>query len=564
MRIISLLKNTVREFKKNGIKGVLKRARYFFVSPRHRLLRNHITEWQRIRKENPKFENMLKDFEPDNHLLSLAIVLNKDFSSELIIQTLERIKRIWKIKNRNIETIITIGKNFPEEKILAVEQWLKKDKKEKFKLFKLGLTDYDYEKLKNKAFKECRGGKIILLKNLEELVKVNFFSRALAKLISGNNWNSNLMEVIENNKELREKLPLKIVYAVPSIGISGGIAVILRHINILQSLGCDVSVLSFNKPPSNNYKWFNNKVPVFQLKEKNSHLLNEIDILVATHWTTAFFMDLAEARRKIYFVQSDERRFDPQDKETIELIQSSYTVKSEYMTEAIWIQRWLKEEFGHDTYYVPNGIDLNIFHKTKPLEPKGNKPRILIEGAIDVWFKGMEDAYRAVKDLDCELWIISCQGKPKKHWKYDKFFEKVDFHKMKKIYSSCDIFLKMSRVEGFFGPPMEAMACECPVVVGKVTGYDEYIKDGDNALVVEQGDFQAAKKAIEKLIADKELRQKLIANGKETVQKWSWEKTGEFLEKAIRKEPVEFFYKEDFPEKYDFTKTLEQIKSINS
>ena len=94
---------------------------------------------------------------------------------------------------------------------------------------------------------------------------------------------------------------------------------------------------------------------------------------------------------------------------------------------------------------------------------------------------------------------------------------------MRRIYSSCDIFLKMSRIEGFFGPPMEAMACGCAVVVGKVTGYDEYIVHEQNALVVEPGDAQDARKAVERLIADVELRERLIQGGFDTVPDWSWE-----------------------------------------
>jgi len=56
---------------------------------------------------------------------------------------------------------------------------------------------------------------------------------------------------------------------------------------------------------------------------------------------------------------------------------------------------------------------------------------------------------------------------------------------IKAIYSSCDVFLKMSSVEGSFCPPMEAMACGCAVVVGKATEYDEVIWDGYSALVYE-------------------------------------------------------------------------------
>jgi glycosyltransferase involved in cell wall biosynthesis len=148
-----------------------------------------------------------------------------------------------------------------------------------------------------------------------------------------------------------------------------------------------------------------------------------------------------------------------------------------------------------------------------------------LEGPICIPFKGMADAYAAIAGLDCEIWIVSSAGKPPADWKYDRLFMSVPFAEMKHIYSACDIFLKMSRVEGFFGPPMEAMACGCAVVVGKVTGYDEYIVAGRNALVVEQGDVAAARTAVQRLLADGRLREDLVQGGFATVAEWTWERS---------------------------------------
>ena len=75
---------------------------------------------------------------------------------------------------------------------------------------------------------------------------------------------------------------------------------------------------------------------------------------------------------------------------------------------------------------------------------KSNKKRILIEGPINSPFKGIADSYESVKDLDCEIWFVSNDGKPKQHWRHDKFLEKVPMTDMHKVYSSCDILLKMS------------------------------------------------------------------------------------------------------------------------
>lgn len=349
-----------------------------------------------------------------------------------------------------------------------------------------------------------------------------------------------------------------IAYIVPDLGISGGIAVILNHVNRLKKLGYRTAVISVDSKVK-DVDWFPNEVKIYSLWEANYKLQGQVGIAVATHWSTAHYLEKVNADRKIYFVQSDERRFFPCN-EDIKKINETYKIKVEYMTEAIWIQRWLKEEFGHDAYYVPNGIDENIFYCTKPIIAKGKKVRVLLEGPIGVWFKGMNEAYEAVKNLDCEIWIVSSFKKPPLNWRYNAFFNHVPFTEMRKIYSSCDIFLKMSRIEGFFGPPLEAMACGCAVVVGKVTGYDEYIVSRENAIVVQKGNIAEAREAVKNLINNKGLREKLIENGKKTVKKWSWNRSIYFLEKVINKEPVKKMYTHDFPEKYDYIEALKEAK----
>ena len=325
----------------------------------------------------------------------------------------------------------------------------------------------------------------------------------------------------------------KIVFLVPGVAISGGIAIVLQHANRLLKKGLDIKILSLGI--TNDASWFpDQRVEILAYRETRKVLESgEIDVLIATGYSTAFSVALSQAKRKIYFVQSDESRFFPEDPALCEKIKETYQLPMEYITEALWIQKWLKAEYGQEAYYVPNGLDLEVFKKIEPRDPKNKKPRVLIEGAINVTYKGMIDAYNAVKDLDCELWIISSNGKPKPDWQYNKFFESVPFSEMNKMYSSCDIFLKMSRVEGFFGPPMEAMACGCAVVVGKVTGYDEYIVDNKNALVVEQGDIDGAKKAVQQLIDDRALRERLIQNGYQTAKEWTWEKSIDAMEKFL-------------------------------
>lgn len=318
---------------------------------------------------------------------------------------------------------------------------------------------------------------------------------------------------------------MKIAYMIPGCGVSGGIAVVCQHVNRLLDRGHEVILVTeTEKRPIN---WFpRQSVPIITVTDYPKN----IDILVATSWTTPFKVAVLPARHKFYFVQSDETRFHSPDSVLEHLTRLSYTMRFNYFTEARWIRSWLDENFGHKAELVPNGLDDSIFYPDKPIQPKGKKPRVLIEGAIDLPYKGMAEAFRAVQDLDVEVWCISSFGKPKSNWKCDRFFERVPINEMRRIYSSCDILLKLSRVEGFFGPPMEMMACGGSVIVGNVTGYDEYIVNEKNALVVDQMNIEQAKNAVERLINDKNLREVLIENGRLTAAEWKWGNSIDVLE----------------------------------
>ena len=331
---------------------------------------------------------------------------------------------------------------------------------------------------------------------------------------------------------------MRIAYLLPGVGISGGVGVVLQHVNRLKKRGHDVVLLTQSYETDTH--WFpNQNVEVYYFLD----CPYPIDVLIATGWSTAFDVAKIKSKHKCYFVQSDETRFFPKEDKNYHLAYLSYCMDFNYFTEAKWIVKWLKN-FSRDASYVPNGLDEKIFFETKPFAEKGTKTRILLEGPIDIPYKGMEDAFQAVTELDedIEVWCVSGAGQPKKEWRCDRFFEKVQMEDMKKIYSSCDILLKMSRVEGFFGPPLEMMACGGVSIVSKVSGYDEYIVDGQNAVVVEERDVNGAKKAIKKLIHDKEFYNLLQTNGKRTVEEWNWERSIDMLEEFIKSLDSKTYY----------------------
>ena len=74
-----------------------------------------------------------------------------------------------------------------------------------------------------------------------------------------------------------------------------------------------------------------------------------------------------------------------------------------------------------------------------------------------------------------------------------------------------------------FGPPLEMMHCGGTAVVWDVTGHEDYVVHGENALVTPTGDYDSIVAALDRLATDPELTARLASGGLSTAAAWpSW------------------------------------------
>lgn len=88
-----------------------------------------------------------------------------------------------------------------------------------------------------------------------------------------------------------------------------------------------------------------------------------------------------------------------------------------------------------------------------------------------------------------------------------------------------DVFVLASMKEGLGTSLLDAQTCGLPLIGCNVGGIPEIISNEKNGLLVEAGNPQALSDAINKLVADKALRQRFGMAGKESVRFFDVEKT---------------------------------------
>ena len=102
-------------------------------------------------------------------------------------------------------------------------------------------------------------------------------------------------------------------------------------------------------------------------------------------------------------------------------------------------------------------------------------------------------------------------------------FPYLDVRKLAMTYNLASAFVYPSLYEGFGLPPLEAMACGCPVIVSNVASIPEVC--GDASYYVDPADVHSIAEGLHKVLADERLRRSLIEKGLNRARLFTWEKT---------------------------------------
>lgn len=327
-----------------------------------------------------------------------------------------------------------------------------------------------------------------------------------------------LTRIIEN--ELNDNY----VFVLPGLEISGGIKVALKHATMLQKSGKDVELFLLN----GNQNWceFDGcRLPAIDLEE--TEIKGKISYMIATMWSTVDAVEYCVgAKEKMYLVQNWETGFYLEGDSLRMRANQSYMSGEDmhFLTISKWCQKWLKEKYGHESDYAPNGLETERFHCKK--RKMDGKIRILIEGDCAVDYKNVDEAFEVTNGLDrkkYEVWYMSYNAEPKAEYKVDKFLHKVPYEKVPEIYEQCDVLLKTSLLESFSYPPLEMMATGGYVIVVPNGGNIEYLKDRENCLLYEAGDIKQARKLLQELQENPKLQEQLYEGGRKTAENRRWE-----------------------------------------
>jgi glycosyltransferase involved in cell wall biosynthesis len=195
----------------------------------------------------------------------------------------------------------------------------------------------------------------------------------------------------------------------------------------------------------------------------------------------------------------------------------------------------LPPERAGDVIVVPNGVAPEY----KPAARKGSRKRtVLYVGRSDPYknVTGLLRTFARVRKLsggEVQLRVIGPQDsrypEPRRvarELEVDRRIVWSGYASGRKLigaYQQADVFVLLSKYEGFGLPVLEAMACGTPVVCSNRSSLPEVA--GDAALLVDPDDEEAAARAIVRVLDEPGLAERLIERGRRRAAEFTWDRT---------------------------------------
>jgi len=279
-----------------------------------------------------------------------------------------------------------------------------------------------------------------------------------------------------------------------------------------------------------NFKWRGeslgfDKLPVKRyLFTPKMKILKDSDIIVSSaHWDLELLLKFGLNPKKIVHVIHHLHSNSTKDlKIYIENKSFNLVVSSE--TTAIECRK-----LGINNFDLCNlGVDLNIFN------PRHKVVKKLSEYKVGFFYynhprknpRFIEEVVKKITEKNSNLDVLIFGNGFKNFSKKISVIEDLTEIEYAKKIASLDLFVYISRIEGFALPPLEALASGVPVISSDVGAVRKYIEHNRNGLIIANSiTAEEVCSLIFSLLNDEKLKSRFRNRGLSTSKEWTWAKT---------------------------------------
>jgi glycosyltransferase involved in cell wall biosynthesis len=199
---------------------------------------------------------------------------------------------------------------------------------------------------------------------------------------------------------------------------------------------------------------------------------------------------------------------------------------------------------------IHNGIDLDAWSQARNQDTspyRGARPYVLFGGSYEPRknVRGLLDAYELAVDMglthDLVMVVDAGSGYESDIRRHAAtlnsrnslhFLSGLEDAELISLYQGADAFVFPSLSEGFGFPPLQAMACGVPVVASDLPVLREVL--GEAAVFVDPHDSNAIAEAMNTVVSDGQLADRLVGAGRTQAAKYSWDEAARRTVEALR------------------------------
>ncbi|HWE37746.1 MAG TPA: glycosyltransferase family 4 protein [Isosphaeraceae bacterium] len=267
--------------------------------------------------------------------------------------------------------------------------------------------------------------------------------------------------------------------------------------------------------------------------------LPDADVVVATWWLTAEWVARLSSRKgaKSYLIQMHEAAVEGMPAERVE---ATWRLPLRKIVVSRWLAELARDHFGvDDVALVPNAVDLEVFHA----EPRDKRPEPTVgllysherHKATDLVLRALDGVTARVPGLRVVAFGIPPVDDRLPLPPGASYRRSPPQDRLRTIYERCDVWVSGSTFEGFNLPPLEAMACRCPVVSTRNGAMPDLIEDGVNGHLVDVGDLDALTDRTARVLELPAAAWRAMSDAaRRTAARYTWDDATDLFEAALR------------------------------
>lgn len=308
---------------------------------------------------------------------------------------------------------------------------------------------------------------------------------------------------------------MRIGFVEPHLGIYGGIRRILEFSNRFVARG---HIVTIYHPTGEKCAWMKNAAATATLQDfaRADH-----DVVIFNNPPDYKRVEKCRARLKVFYVLA---LYDREKLKKFSLkilwprkgrmmsLKRALELPFVKVANATWIQRWLRENLGLESFLQFGGIDRELF---RPVQTERD------EGVFAILCSGDPRTHKGTSTVVEAVELVK-----KKHPNVilDSYHGRgIPQEQMAACYSSADLFVDAQWYAGWNNPVAEAMACGTPIVCTDIGGVEDFARHEETALLVPARDPGRLAEAINRMIDLPELRTTLARNALTRIARFDWE-----------------------------------------